>query len=154
MAMPARRKNVGGARRIRTFTERSMRLGGLTPPPTGSLFDMLSSKSVSQGHRMCRRYGFSLYLLLAALATSAAAAPAPPGSVETTPLSPTQVRVYWSPPPGSVTGYRVLRDGQPVAEVGSEARSYDDRELAPGPTYQYQGVALMPVAPPRPEAAP
>src|SRR5438876_3775430 len=32
---------------------------------------------------------------------------AAPGSIETTPLAPTAVRIYWFPPPGAVAGYRV-----------------------------------------------
>jgi hypothetical protein len=103
---------------------------------------------------MRQPFQFVSYLLVLVLAPSmAAAAPAPPGSVETTPLSPTAVRVYWSPPPGVVTGYRVLRDGQPVASLPLEARSFDDAGLEPAHTYRYQVVALA-VEAPAPQAPP
>jgi hypothetical protein len=73
--------------------------------------------------------------------------PAAPGSVETTPLSPTAVRIYWAAPPGTVAGYRIYRDGQPVAEAGPAARSWDDRVLEPGRTYRYRVAAFAVAAP-------
>src|SRR5947209_6769069 len=69
-------------------------------------------------------------------------APAAPGSIETMPLSPTAVRIYWFPPPGAVAGYRVYRDGRTVAEVGPEARSWDDSGLEPGRSYRYRVAAF------------
>src|SRR5207245_2767770 len=71
------------------------------------------------------------------------APPAPPGSVESTPLSPTAIRIYWSAPPGVVSGYRILRDGRPIAEVAPEARAFDDLGLQPGRNYRYRIVALL-----------
>src|SRR5438270_108578 len=103
---------------------------------------------------------FTLYLLLLTLATSmtalaqaaeasgkpplaapASPRPAPPGSVESIPLSPTSLRVYWSAPPEPVAGFRVMRDGQPVAELGPEARSFDNTGLEPGHNHRYRVVA-------------
>jgi hypothetical protein len=81
-----------------------------------------------------------------------AAAPMAPGSVETTPLSPTTVRVYWAAPPGAISGFRVLRDGQAVVDLGPEARSYDDGDLEPARTYRYQVVTLAPAEMPPPAA--
>src|SRR5207248_5109386 len=104
-----------------------------------------------------------LYLLLSLAASSASGSPASPpegqatgpaspsgtpsrlaapGAVETTPLSPTAVRIYWSPPPGAVAGYRIYRDGHAVAETGPEARSYDDNGREPGQNYRYRVAAL------------
>src|SRR5437660_6037122 len=77
------------------------------------------------------------------------APPAPPGSVESTPLSPTAIRLYWSPPPGAVAGYRVLRDGQVIAELAPEARAFDDLGLEPGRNYRYRIVTLASGEPPR-----
>src|SRR5689334_20024893 len=101
------------------------------------------------GHRL-----LAAYLLLAGLASSAGAAPAPPGSVESTALSPTAIRVYWAPLPGEIAGYRVLRDGAPTAELGPDARRFDDSGLEPGRTYRYQVVTLSPAPPAMPPPPP
>ena len=40
------------------------------------------------------------------------------------------------------TGYRVLRDDAPVAEVGADATTFIDEAVVPGETYRYQVAAV------------
>lgn len=47
-----------------------------------------------------------------------------------------RVRVFWDPVPGAA-GYRVYRDGAPIAEAPASAREMDDTSAEPGRTYVY-----------------
>jgi len=55
-------------------------------------------------------------------------------------VSQSQINLAWSPSadaPGNIDGYRIYRDGAPVATVGSSITSYGDTGLNCGVTYNY-----------------
>lgn len=66
-----------------------------------------------------------------------------PRSVEAIPRSDERVTLFWLPPRnGKVQNYRLFLDGNPVAEVPPEAKSYEFRSLEPGRTYRF-GVQVL-----------
>ena len=80
-----------------------------------------------------------------------------PRSVEAIATGAGAIRVYWLPTAGA-TGYRVLRDGQPLAETGASATTYEDAAIAPGSQHTYAVQAETangdsPVSPPYIERA-
>lgn len=73
---------------------------------------------------------------------------AAPRGFEAVAVSPTEIRLVWLPAEGA-TGYRVVRDNQPVADLPADAREYTDRNLPPDSTHRYalyavQGDSLSP----------
>lgn len=83
--------------------------------------------------------GFSLTLVFPLLAQAL------PRSVEAIPRSPERITLYWLPPQGaSPAGYRVYRDGERVAELPADARSYDFTGLKAGQPYTLGVEALYP----------
>lgn len=65
-----------------------------------------------------------------------------PRSFEAIAVSPTEIRCFWLPADG-VEKYRLMRDGQPIAELPAAAQAYSDSGLRPNETHRYaiQGVA-------------
>jgi glycerophosphoryl diester phosphodiesterase/fibronectin type 3 domain-containing protein len=72
------------------------------------------------------------------------ASPTPPAAVTASWASHAGVRLTWSgsSDDAGVTGYRVHRDGAPVAELGPAARSHVDTEVANLTSYSYRVTAL------------
>src|SRR5579871_4093087 len=66
----------------------------------------------------------------------------PPRSFEAIASSPTAITLYWLPASGA-TGYRVERDGQPIATLPATAQTYVDSGLAPDSTHRYALRALV-----------
>ena len=48
-----------------------------------------------------------------------------------------RVRLLWTAPDG-VTGYRLLRDGQPLAQLGADTVAYLDDTVRPGTRNRYE----------------
>jgi len=66
-------------------------------------------------------------------------APTPPGDLGAVALSPTRVELAWTEAfdDVAVTGYRVHRDGAPMAALGGAARDYVDEDATPDTTHRY-----------------
>ncbi|MBV5331884.1 fibronectin type III domain-containing protein, partial [bacterium] len=63
-----------------------------------------------------------------------------PGNVGVSSLSDTQARLTWSASadaPGNIEGYKIYRDGQLRAVMGSGSTSYDDYDLNCNSSYSY-----------------
>src|SRR6266508_3946508 len=54
---------------------------------------------------------------------------------------PLAVTVAWIAPPGTVTGYRVYRDGDQVGTVPAPETSFTDNDVRPRHTYSYEVLA-------------
>jgi acid phosphatase type 7 len=71
------------------------------------------------------------------------AAPAPPSNLTAVAVSSSEIDLSWDASPTSgLSGYRVERDGSPVATVAASAVSYHDTGLAAGSTHSYVVRAL------------
>ena len=64
--------------------------------------------------------------------------PTAPGNLHTTAVTSSQVSLAWNGSTDNVgvTGYRVYRDGVPIANVAATTTSYSNGPIAPG-TYRY-----------------
>lgn len=69
--------------------------------------------------------------------------PTTPTSLQATAVSPQQVNLSWSASTDNigVTGYEIVRDGNPLATVGN-VTTYTDASVQPGTTYSYQVQAV------------
>ena len=76
-----------------------------------------------------------------AAATPQAQKVAPVRSFEAIAASPTEIRLYWLPAE-KATGYRIQRDGIPIATLPSEAKEFDDQGLKPDTIYHYSVQAV------------
>ena len=76
--------------------------------------------------------------------TSDTQPPSAPGNVQATALAYNKTQVTWqaSTDNVAVTGYRILRNGSPLAQVGRDTTSYQDNTVFAGTTYKYKVVAL------------
>lgn len=75
---------------------------------------------------------------------TAVSASAQPTAVEALAQSPTQINIYWLPPAqGEVQSYIVVRDGQVIATLPTDARQLVDEPLMPARTYRYRVIAQM-----------
>ncbi len=88
----------------------------------------------------------------AARQTAASAAPAAPNVLRTLPVvtglqayadSDHAIRCYWLPASGA-SGYTILRDGKPIAQLPAAARTFEDKELRPSTNYWYKIRANFP----------
>ena len=61
----------------------------------------------------------------------------PPRSVEAIATGAGAIRVWWLPVTGAA-GYRVLRDGQTIAEMLPTATDYEDNAISPGSQHTYR----------------
>jgi regulation of enolase protein 1 (concanavalin A-like superfamily)/chitodextrinase len=66
-------------------------------------------------------------------------APSVPGNLHGVPQSSTSIRLSWAPSTDNVAvaGYRIRRDGSPVATVGGATTQFTDEDLAPESSYLY-----------------
>lgn len=80
-------------------------------------------------------------LLLSLLAPGALAID-PPNAGNATPAGPSTIALAWSGAAPEATGFRIYRDGSPVADLEATAGHYYDRGLSPESTHSYQVTAL------------
>jgi fibronectin type 3 domain-containing protein len=67
--------------------------------------------------------------------------PPPPSNVAVSSPTYNSTTITWDPSPGA-SGYKVFRDGIPIAQVGPTATSYTDANLVANTQYSYQVAAL------------
>ena len=92
-----------------------------------------------------------------AIGTAVAQKPEALHSVEASAAGTNSIRVYWLPVAGA-TGYRIVRDGQVLAEAPASATVYEDAAVSPGTRRVYQVQAETaggdgPLSPPYTERA-
>ena len=92
-----------------------------------------------------RRLFFALLLACATpiRAQSTSNLIAAPRSFEAIAVSNSAIHCYWLPSSGGVTGYRLLRDGQPLATLPANATEYEDQNLAVNTIHHYAIQAMQ-----------
>ncbi len=76
--------------------------------------------------------------------------PDAPRAFEASARSEHDIRLYWRPE-ANATGYRIVRDGRPLATLPASVQEYDDTGLAPDSTHRYaiQSLHSDAASPPR-----
>jgi hypothetical protein len=58
-------------------------------------------------------------------------------------VTPSQVNLSWTVPPGGASGYHVLRNGAQITQFLLNSPSYPDRSASPSTNYCYQILGMV-----------
>lgn len=83
-----------------------------------------------------------LRFLLFPLLLPGALAIDPPSAGDATPAGPSTIALAWTDATTDETGFRVFRDGSPIADLPADSTHYYDRGLTAESSYSYEVVAL------------
>ncbi|MFP4136694.1 MAG: fibronectin type III domain-containing protein, partial [Candidatus Acetothermia bacterium] len=67
--------------------------------------------------------------------------PSAPGNMKATPLSSDRIRLSWTDSSDNEQGFRLYRNDQRIATLGSDTTSYVDTGLDPNESYKYEVAA-------------